>query len=326
MAWGNTVGVAGQRTGRPGDTFPGPALVTGGAGFIGSHLVRALVDSGRRTHVVDNLAHGRPERLGPASALHRMDVREADDLARLVRDVRPATIFHLAAQIDVRRAVARPIEDGDINILGTIAVLEAALEVGARVIFASSGGAAYGEHPGMPIPTPESEPPEPLSPYGMSKVSAEEYCRLYSRLHGLQTVVLRLSNVYGPGQDHLGEAGVVAIFCGCALDGRPPTVFGDGLQTRDYVYVADVVAAFLAAERGPAGVTLNIGTGVESSVRDLLAAMPIPRPPRFAPERPGEVRRSTLDPARAGRTIGWRPRTGLTDGLRMTLEAARRAA
>lgn len=303
----------------------GPALVTGGAGFIGSHLVRALVDAGRPTHVVDNLAQGRAERLDPASELHRMDVGEADDLARLVRTVRPTTIFHLAAQIDVRRSVAQPIEDGTVNIIGTIAVLEAALEVGARVVFASSGGAAYGERPGLPIPTPESEPPEPLSPYGISKVSAEEYCRLYSRLHGLPTAVLRLSNVYGPGQDRLGEAGVVAIFCGCAAEGRPPTIFGDGLQTRDYVYVGDVVAAFLAAEGGPAGITLNIGTGVESSVRDLLAAMPVRQRPRFAPERPGEVRRSTLDPSMARLILGWRPSTPLTEGLRITLDAARRA-
>jgi UDP-glucose 4-epimerase len=300
--------------------------VTGGAGFIGSHVVRALISAGRPTHVVDNLAHGSADRLDPASELHRMDVCEADHIARLVRRVRPSTIFHLAAQIDVRRAVARPIDDGAVNIIGTIAVLEAARAVGARVIFASSGGAAYGDRPGLPIPTPESARPEPLSPYGVSKVSAEQYCRLYSRLHGLPTAVLRLSNVYGPGQDNRGEAGVVAIFCGCAVEGRAPTIFGDGLQTRDYVYVADAVTAFLAAEGAPPGITLNIGTGVETSVRDLLAALPIRHRPRLAPERPGEVRRSALDPGMAGRVLGWRPRTPLAEGLRMTLDAARRAA
>ncbi|MEQ9092962.1 MAG: NAD-dependent epimerase/dehydratase family protein, partial [Miltoncostaeaceae bacterium] len=262
----------------------GPALVTGGAGFIGSNLVRALRAEGRRVEVLDSVVHGRTDRVPGDVPLHRIDIRDTGAMDRVVDALAPATIFHLAAQVDVRVAVERPAEDADVNILGTIAVLEAARRTGAGVVFASSGGAAYGDGPDVPLPTPESHRPAPQSPYGLSKVCAEEYCAYYARVHGVRTAVLRLSNVYGPGQDHLGEGGVVAIMCGCAASGRTPTVFGDGLQTRDYVYVGDVVRAFLAAETAGTGSPLNIGTGVEVTVLDLLSGLGLEGRAVHAPE------------------------------------------
>lgn len=303
------------------DHHDGPALVTGGAGFIGSNLVQALRAGGRRVAVLDTVVHGRTDRVPDDVVIHRVDVRDAAAVERVVADLRPATIFHLAAQVDVRIAVDRPAEDAEVNILGTIAVLEAARAHGARVVFASSGGAAYGERAGMPLPTPEDHRPEPQSPYGLSKVCGEEYCALYARLHGVRAMVLRLSNVYGPGQDHLGEAGVVAIFCGCAASGSAPTVYGDGLQTRDYVYVGDVVDAFLAAETAPAGTLVNIGTGVESTVLDLLEGLGLGGRAHHEPERAGEVRRSVLDATAAGSVLGWRPKVALAEGLRLTRAA-----
>lgn len=301
-------------------------LVTGGAGFIGSNLVDALVADGRDVHVVDNLSSGRVEHVNPRAHLHVVDIREGTRLLDLVRRIRPATIFHLAAQADVRRAVEDPVHDASVNVVGTINVLEAARAVGARVIFASTGGAAYGEGDDLPVPTPERIAPRPLSQYGMSKVAAENYCHVYGRLHGVPAAVLRLANVYGPRQDPHGEAGVVAIFCGCSLAGVPPTVFGDGRQTRDYVYVGDVVRAFLAADAGPAGHTVNVGTGTESSVLDLIEELDIDTPAVFAPARPGEVRRSALDVDRARKLYGWTAEMSLREGLRATLASARIAA
>ena len=218
--------------------------------------------------------------------------------------------------------------DAAVNVIGTINVLEAARAVGARVLFASTGGAGYGEYEGLPVPSPETAETRPLSPYGASKMSGEEYLRLSHRLHGAETVALRLANVYGPRQDPYGEGGVVAIFCGLLLDGRPPRVFGDGTQTRDYVFVGDVVEAFLAAERGPAGATANVGTGHEISVLELIDALGYEGEPEFLEARLGEVQRSALDPALAERLWGWRARTPLAEGLRITREAvaaARRA-
>ena len=302
------------------------ALITGGAGFIGSNLADALSADGRVVHVVDDLSNGDPRRLPPEAELHRVDVRDGEALERVVADAAPRTIFHLAAQADVRRAVEEPTHDAGVNIVGTINVLEAARKVGARVVFASTGGAAYGEYEGLPIPTSEEHAPRPLSQYGMSKVAAEGYCLLYERLYGLETAVLRLANVYGPRQDPHGEAGVVAIFCGCVLAGRAPKVFGDGLQTRDYVYVGDVVRAFLAAESGPVGRTVNIGTGAESSVLDLIDGLGIPTPPEFAPARAGELQRSALDASLARSLYDWEPLMSLRAGLQATLASARSAA
>ena len=304
------------------------ALITGGAGFIGSNLADALVADGHTTHVVDDLSTGQAIRVPDEADLSQLDIREADALTRLVARVRPATIFHLAAQADVRKALQNPAHDADVNVIGTINVLEAARATGARVVFASTGGAGYGEYEGLPVPSPETADTRPLSHYGMSKMAAEGYLRLYGRLYDAETVVLRLGNVYGPRQDPHGEAGVVAIFCGRLLDGERPLVFGDGLQTRDYVYVGDVVRAFIAAAAGPAGETLNVGCGLEVSVLDLLAGLGYDEDPEFAPAREGELQRSALDVAKAARVLGWRPEVGLAEGLGVTREsvvAARQA-
>jgi len=306
----------------------GGVLVTGGAGFIGSNLADAVVADGRACHVVDDLSNGQAIRVPGEAELHETDIRDAAALAAIAAAAQPSTIFHLAAQADVRRAVEEPGYDADVNIIGTLNVLEAARAVNARVVFASTGGAAYGEYEGLPVPTPETAPTRPLSHYGMSKLAAEGYLGLYGRLYGLATTILRFSNVYGPRQDPHGEAGVVAIFVGRVLDGTPPRVYGDGRQTRDYVYVGDVVRAFLAAETGPAGETVNIGTGVESSVLDIIDALGWDGEIEFAPHRAGELDRSCLDPSKAERVLGWRSEVGLAEGLALTRDAviaARRA-
>ena len=306
-------------------------LVTGGAGFIGSNLVDALLERGDRVAVIDNLSSGKPANLERALArgavLHELDVRDAAGVDAVFASVRPQLVFHFAAQIDVRVSVTQPALDSATNIGGTIAVLQAALRHGARrVVNTSTGGGLYGD--ADVLPTPESHPIRPLAPYGQSKYAAEGYCELYTRLHGLSTVSLRYGNVYGPRQDVHGEAGVVAVFCGHLIEGRTPIVYGDGLQTRDWVDVSDVVAANLLAAASDLSGPINIGHGAETSVLDLLAALrqvPVPparRPlaePRFEPARPGEVRRSCLDVTRARTELGWTPKVALADGLRVIL-------
>jgi UDP-glucose 4-epimerase len=306
----------------------GGVLLTGGAGFIGSNLADAVVADGRACHVVDNLSNGQAIRVPQEAELHETDIRDAAALTAIAARAQPSVIFHLAAQADVRKAVEDPGYDADVNVIGTLNVLEAARAVNARVVFASTGGAAYGEWEGLPVPTPETAPTRPLSHYGMSKMAAEGYCGLYGRLYGLEANVLRFGNVYGPRQDPHGEAGVVAIFVGRVLDGVAPRVYGDGRQTRDYVYVGDVVRAFLAAETGPAGETVNIGTGAEASVLDVIAALGWDGEIDFAGPRAGELQRSCLDPSRAERVFGWRAEVSLEEGLALTREsviAARRA-
>jgi UDP-glucose 4-epimerase len=304
-------------------------VVTGGAGFIGSNLVDALVARGDAVAVIDNLATGKRENLASAlargAALHELDVRDRTAVAELLAEVRPALVFHLAAQVDVRYSVERPADDADTNILGTIAVLEGARRAGVRrVVNSSTGGGLYGE--ATVRPTPEDHPISSLAPYGQAKLAAEGYCELYTRLHGLSTVSLRYGNVYGPRQDVHGEAGVVAIFCGCLVEHRAPTVFGDGTQTRDWVEVHDVVRANLLAADSALTGPINVGTGHETSLLDLLAALdevdghgPLPEAV-FAPERAGEVKHSCLDPSRARSELGWEARTPLQAGLRRTLE------
>jgi UDP-glucose 4-epimerase len=296
-------------------------IVTGGAGFIGSNLADALVADGATVHVVDDLSHGREIQVPPEAEFHRLDIRDTAGLRAVAEQAHPATIFHLAAQADVRRAIEDPGFDADVNIKGTISVLEAAHAVGARVVFASTGGAGYGEYEGLPVPSPETAETRPLSHYGMSKMAGEGYVHLYGRLYGVEGVCLRLGNVYGPRQDPHGEAGVVAIFCGKMLDGDPPKVFGDGLQTRDYVYVADVVRAFLAAEHGPVGETVNIGVGHEVTVLDLLEGLGCDLAPKFEPARAGELLRSVLDASKAQRLYGWRAQMPLVEGLAATYES-----
>ncbi len=297
------------------------ALITGGAGFIGSNLADAVIADGRACHIVDNLSNGQEIRVPSEAEFHETDIRSADELTAIARDADVSTIFHLAAQADVRKAVEDPGYDADVNIIGTINVLEAARAVGARVVFASTGGAGYGEYEGLPVPSPETAETRPLSHYGMSKMAGEGYCHLYGRLYGNETAVLRLGNVYGPRQDPHGEAGVVAIFCGRLLDGERPKIFGDGLQTRDYVYVGDVVRAFLAAEAGTPGETVNVGCGVEVTVLDLLEGLGYEGEPEFVPARPGELQRSVLDVSKAARLYGWRAEMSLRDGLSATRES-----
>ncbi|MEZ5080454.1 MAG: NAD-dependent epimerase/dehydratase family protein [Thermoleophilia bacterium] len=294
-------------------------IVTGGAGFIGSNLADALIADGHTVHVVDDLSHGTREKVPADAVFHQVDIRDQTAMAALTREADPDVVFHLAAQADVRRAIEDPAFDAAVNVAGTLNVLEAARAVGAKVVFASTGGAGYGEYEGLDVPTPESAQTRPLSHYGMSKMAAEGYCGLYERLYGMDTVVLRLGNVYGPRQDPHGEAGVVAIFAGRMLDGIPPTVFGDGLQTRDYVYVGDVVRGFMAAaDRAPAGSVINIGNSAEVTVLDLIEGLGGDLAPEFKPARLGELQRSALDNRLAKSLLGWEPQMPLDEGLQAT--------
>ena len=294
------------------------AVVTGGAGFIGSTLVDALLARGDEVHVVDDLSRGRRRYVADGATLHVRDIREP--LHDVFAEARPEAVFHLAAQIDVRASVADPVADALANVVGTLNVLEAAREHDAQVVFASTGGAIYGE---CPEPAGEDLPRQPFSPYGTSKLAAEEYLATWNRLYGTRHVALRLGNVYGPRQDPHGEAGVVAIFLSRIRDRRPATVFGDGSQTRDYVAAADVVRAFVAAVGADGGV-YNVGTGVETSVLELWQACTeaagVEAEVGHDDPRLGELRRSCLDNARAERELGWRPEVPLRDGLRRTWE------
>jgi UDP-glucose 4-epimerase len=306
------------------------AIVTGGAGFIGSNLVDALLARGDRVTAIDDLSTGKPENL--ATAIERgarlcvLDIRRPEELAAAIGEEQPDAIFHLAAQIDVRRSIRDPAWDASINVEGTINVLEAARVHGvARIVNSSTGGAIYGE--ALTIPSDEQTPPLPEAAYGQSKLAAEGYVGLYERLYGSSSVTLRYGNVYGPRQDPLGEAGVIAIFTGLLEQGGRPTVYGDGLQTRDYVYVDDVVAANLAAVDAQVSGPINIGTGVETNVLELVAILRELSgaerfEPQFAPARLGELPRSCLEIARARETLGWAPTVAIRDGLRLTLEAS----
>ncbi|CAB4865288.1 unannotated protein [freshwater metagenome] len=307
-------------------------VVTGGAGFIGSTLVDRLLESGHHVDVIDDLSSGRLRNLENAQSsdrmtLHEVDIRKSDVVELIVR-LKPEVIFHLAAQADVRRSVADPVFDASINILGTLHVLEGARLSGTRrVVAAASGGTLYGEPGPNEIPTPETAPYRPLSPYGVSKKSMIDYLVAYQELHGIECVALALANVYGPRQDPHGEAGVVAIFTERLLHGEPITIFGTGNQTRDFIYVDDVVDAFVnAVDRGK-GLVINIGTGSELSVNEIYAAMAdiasTTAAPTFAPARPGELDRSCLNIKRASDHLEWRPRTGFADGVQLTIDSFR---
>jgi UDP-glucose 4-epimerase len=297
---------------------PVRAVVTGGAGFIGSHVVDALLARGDEVAVVDSLATGKRENVSAGAELHVQDVR--DPLEDLFAELRPEVVFHLAAQADVRVSVERPAEDAAANVLGTIRVLEAARANGAQVIFSSTGGAIYGE---CEEPAPETAALQPVSPYGIAKLAGEEYVRGYNRLYGATHVALRYGNVYGPRQDPHGEAGVVAIFLGALAEERAPTIFGEGTQTRDYVYVGDVARATLQAY-GQEGGVFNIGTGKETSVLELfelcrrVAGSELEA--THDPPRLGELQRSALDPTLAADELGFRAIVGLEDGLQATWE------
>ena len=292
------------------------AAVTGGAGFIGSHVVDALVARGDEVHVVDNFATGRRENLTPQATLHERDIREPLD--ELFAEIRAEVVVHLAAQADVGTSVERPLFDAEVNVIGTLNVLEAARPHGAQVVFSSTGGAIYGE---CERPAREDDERRPLSPYGTAKLAAEEYLATWNRLYGTRHVALRFANVYGPRQLAKLEGGVVAIFTDRLRSGAPVTIFGDGEQTRDYIYVGDVVAAVLAAIRRDGGV-YNVGTGSETSVNELFEQCRrvggVDAEPTHAPARPGDVLHSVLDVSRSERELEWRPQTPLAEGLRLT--------
>jgi UDP-glucose 4-epimerase len=305
-------------------------LVTGGAGFIGSNLVDALVERGDEVTVIDDISTGKRHNLDQAlqngAQLMELDIRDDEAVNAAMEQARPEVVFHLAAQIDVRKSVADPANDSRVNVEGTVNVLRAAQAHGARrFVNASTGGAIYGE--GQIIPAPEDHPVAPEAPYGLSKFCAEQYCELFTRLHGLSTVSLRYGNVYGPRQDPLGEAGVIAIFCGKLLEGERPTIFGDGRQTRDYIYVSDVVDANLKAADTQTTGAVNVGTGVETNVLQIVDALAAhadgPFKADHAPERPGEVRHIAIDASRARQELGWEAVTGLEDGLERTLASLR---
>ena len=299
-------------------------LVTGGAGFIGSHTVDALVAAGtHEVSVLDSLSSGKREQVNPAVRFYEADLRNAEAILPILEREKPEVIYHLAAQMDVRRSVADPALDAGINLVGFLNVMEAARRNGLRrVVFASTGGAIYGEQ--EQFPCDEGHPRRPVSPYGVAKLATEAYLFFYKVQYGVDYVALRYANVYGPRQDPHGEAGVVAIFCGRMLGSMPSTIFGDGEQTRDYIFVGDVARANVAALGAKASDAFNIGTGVETSVnqlyRSLASAAGVKTPPSYAPARPGEQRRSVISPARAGQVLGWRPEVTLDDGLERTFK------
>lgn len=306
------------------------ALVSGGAGFIGSHVADLLLAEGYQVEILDNLSSGRRENVPAGAVFHQMDIG-SEDAARVVREGRFDALFHLAAQIDVRKSVLDPAADARINIQGSLNLLEAvrAGGHGTRVIFSSTGGAIYGDF--VPIPSVEDMPKDPESPYGIAKLSVELYMAYYGRVHHVDTVALRYSNVYGPRQDPHGEAGVVAIFCNKLLKEQPLSVFGDGKQTRDYVFAGDVARANLAAATAtlpPARQVdvraFNIGTGRETSVLQLAETLQRAAgtsvPIQHLPARPGELPRSAVSNEKAVASLGWVPKVNLEDGLRMTYE------
>jgi UDP-glucose 4-epimerase len=303
------------------------SLVTGGAGFIGSNLVDALIERGDEVVVLDDLSSGRRENLTDAIAAGAKlivgGITEPDAVAKAFSEANPERVFHLAAQIDVRRSVADPTYDLNLNVGGTIALLDAVREQGSgRFVFASTGGAIYGEGNGLQLPLSEDAECKPDAPYGQSKLTAEGYLGLYRRMYDLNSVAMRLGNVYGPRQDPHGEAGVVAIFCNALNSGATPRVFGNGEQTRDYVYVGDVAAAMIAAADTNLPGPFNVGTGIETSVLELGSRLGeiagTPFEPELAPPRPGEVQRISIDSSRAGDELGWSAGTSLPDGLAAT--------
>ena len=306
------------------------SLVTGGAGFIGSTLVDRLLAEGQDVDVIDDLSTGTLANLAAARAaggkrlaFHHADIR-SEEVVELIARRRPDVVFHLAAQADVRVSVARPGFDAEVNVVGSLHVLEGARRAeAAKVVFASSGGTIYGAPDASALPVTEAHPQHPLSPYGVAKKAVGDYLAAYRELHELEYSALALANVYGPRQDPHGEAGVVAIFAGRLLRGEPCTIFGDGKQTRDFVYVDDVVDAFARAAQRGSGLLINIGTGIETSVNELYAVMAaavgVDTPAEHAAARPGELHRSALHPGRAAIHLGWKPWTTLEEGTAAVL-------
>lgn len=310
-----------------------PVLVTGGAGFVGSHLCDRLLAEGHSVVAVDDLATGRRENLadafghGESFAFSEVDVR-TESLLQIFRRHQPDVVMHLAAQAGVRPSLEDPDHDASVNVMGTLNVLKCASTVGSRkVVYAASGGTLYGEPTSVPVPESAADGAHPESPYGISKKVVLEYLSFYSRQRGLDFTALALGNVYGPRQDPTGEAGVIAIFASSMLAGKSPTIFGDGEQTRDYVYVGDTVEAFAAGVGRASGEIVNIGTGVETSVNtlhrmlaDIIGTRPVPA---YGPQPEGELRRIALDNTLAASVLGWSPKTDLSSGLARTVEHLR---
>lgn len=293
-------------------------LVTGGAGFIGSHLCDALLADGHEVVIVDNLRTGKKENISAGAEFHQIDICAEDEIAALFAKGDFTAVCHLAAQNDVRTSVTRPEFDAQVNVVGSVNLLQNCVKhTVPRFVFASTGGAIYGEAKSLPVD--ETHPINPEAPYGITKRTVEHYLRYYAATYELQTRALRLGNVYGPRQDPYGEAGVIAIFSGAMLEGRPSAIFGDGEQLRDYIYVWDVVTAFLRALQSPPGEPVNISTGVGTSVNEIywrLAAMlGYSEAPEYAPKRPGEIERIYLDNRRAQRELNWVPRITFEEGI-----------
>ncbi len=304
-------------------------LVTGGAGFIGSHTVDALVERSHDVSIIDDLSSGKRGQVNAGARFYQADLRDARRVAEIVEQERPEVIYHLAAQMDVRRSVADPAFDAQVNLVGLLNLMEAARGRGLRrVIFASSGGAIYGEQDDFPCD--EDHPCRPVSPYGVAKLASERYLFFYKNEYGIGYTALRYANVYGPRQDPHGEAGVVAIFCGRLLSGEPCTIYGDGRQTRDYVYVGDVAAANVAALEAQGDGPFNVGTGIETDVNRLYTELAqlagVRKEAAYGAARPGEQRRSVISPERAGVKLGWQPRMSLRDGLSATFNYFKQGA
>lgn len=298
------------------------ALVTGGAGFIGSHLVDALIEKGEEVLVLDDLSSGKKENVHPKAKLVVQNISD-QETPTLVSDFRPDYIFHLAAQALVPVSVRDPLHDAMVNVVGFLNVMEGAVKAGAKkVVYSSTGGAIYGDI--LPIPTPESVNPRPISPYGITKLTGERYLDFYREVHGVEATILRYANVYGPRQNPFGEGGAVAIFTQKFLSGEAPTIFGDGSQTRDYVYVGDVVVANLKAREVNSPGPFNIGTGIETKTEDLFRSIQkifhSEIEPVYADERAGDLKRSALDRSLAGKELSWKPTYSLTRGLEETIK------
>jgi UDP-glucose 4-epimerase len=298
-------------------------LVTGGAGFIASHIVDAYLAEGHRVTIVDNLSTGKRANINPAAEFHNVDIRDAEALAKIITPGKFDVVNHHAAQMDVRRSVADPVYDASVNIVGVLTLLEASVKSGIqRVVFASSGGAIYGEQ--EVYPAPEMHPTRPISPYGVAKLSTELYLFYYAAVYGLESVALRYANVYGPRQNPEGEAGVIAIFTTKLLKGEQPVINGDGGQTRDYVFVGDVVKANVLALKTKGFSVFNVGTGVETDVngifRVIKAATGSACKEIHGEAKKGEQRRSVLDATKLSTQLGWRPEVSLNEGLKKTVE------